>query len=486
MHELLHYLYSPLTAAHWTDWREFWLQQIFDDRFVVVYFLPLVLVLVLVRPQKLRGAIIATGLAFVAYVCGVLYAGLWLLTCTVFYRFGERFARECKRTDVLPIGPPLAAIAIVVGWYIATMEMRHVPLPASVNAWLFHNLPWLFPLGARGLSWEPYFRALHPAPASDEPFPLFAAMFWNVHNIGTAYLAVRLLHYLAEIKRGTLPSERRTLLNFLAFTCYGPTLIQGPIERFVPFQDEMDTCHQRRSWHNVPPALVRMAWGISKSLFGTLYFQPVMLYQLGIGLKNTYYTHPEQIESFWLLYFGIFFQIFWLYLEFSGYCDVTAGMARLLGYRQIENFNWPWFATSMRDFWRRWHISLSAILRDYVYIAFGGNRKHVTLNLCLTFLICGLWHGLAARVAAWGLVMGLMVAINQHWAHWMKRLDAQPTGRLPAIRRAWLKTRPLPQIGSWLFTQHAFVFSLLIFFGGTGGLKVARELIRRIWQYLMM
>ena len=484
MHNGLHFLRAPLSTTNWAAGREFWLQQILDDRFVVVYFLPLVLILLLVPRQKLRAAIITTGLVFVAYVCGVLYAGLWLLTCFAFYRFGERFARECKRTDVLPIGPPLAAIAIVVGWYIATMEMRHLLLPAGLNAWLFENVPWIFPLGARGLPWEPYFRALSAAPAADGPAQLFGALFWNVHNIGTAYLTVRLLHYLAEIKRDTLPRERRSLLNFLAYTCYGPGLIQGPIERFVPFQDEMDTCTARRGWANVPPALARIAWGIAKSLIGTLYFQPVMLHQLGIGANNTYYLHPEQIESFWLLYFGVFLQIFWLYLEFSGYCDVTAGMARLLGYRQVENFNWPWLATSMRDFWRRWHISLSAILRDYVYIAFGGNRRHVTLNLCLTFLICGLWHGLAARVAIWGLVMGLMVAINQHWAQWMKRLDARPAGVFPAIRRAWLKTRPLPQVCSWLLTQHAFVFSLLIFFGGTGGWNVARELFRRIWHYV--
>jgi alginate O-acetyltransferase complex protein AlgI len=82
-----------------------------------------------------------------------------------------------------------------------------------------------------------------------------------------------------------------------------------------------------------------------------------------------------------VLYVGVAVHLYWLYLLFSGYCDVSAGFARLLGYRQAENFDKPWLSTSLRDFWRRWHLTLSFILRDYVYIALGGNRRHVPLNI---------------------------------------------------------------------------------------------------------
>jgi hypothetical protein len=478
------YLLEPLTHTDWTDWRGFWLAKILDDRFVVVYFLPLTLILLLVSRQKLRLGIVLTGLAFMAYVFGVLYAGLWLLTCVLFHRFGERFAVECKRTDVLKIGPPLAAITIIGGWYALTMALKSLRLPAGWDGWLLEQARWVFPLGARGLAWEPYFPRLHVVPVDGDPAPLFLALFFSVHNIGTAYLTVRMLHYFSEIKRDTLPRENRTLLNFLAYTCYAPTLIQGPIERFAKFQDEMDGCHARRTWRNVPPALGRIGWGLLKSLIFTGYFQPLLWDTYGIGHVNTYYDHPEQIESFRLLYFGVFFQIFGLYLEFSGYCDVAAGIARLLGYRQIENFRWPWLATSMRDLWRRWHISLSEILRDYVYIPLGGNRRRTVFNLCVTFFLCGIWHKLVPQVAIWGLLIGLMVAINQHWAQWMKRLAVQPTGVLPALRRAFLRLHPLPGVCAWLLTQHAFVFSLLIFFGGAGAINVAREIVRRIWLSL--
>ena len=216
--------------------------------------------------------------------------------------------------------------------------------------------------------------------------------------------------------------------------------------------------------------------GLFKSLIATWYFFPVIKNDLvGAG----YYERPEQVGSYALLYFGIYIHIFWLYLEFSGYCDISAGMARLLGYRQVENFNWPWLATSMRDLWRRWHISLSFLMRDYVYIPLGGNRRHATLNLIIVFTLIGIWHALTFQVLAWGVLMGVMVAINQHWAQWMKRLDETPNGMLPALRRAIARTRPLPQILSWAITMHFFVHSLLVFFGGSAGWRVTWELIRR-------
>ncbi len=474
-------LLEPIHRTPWRDWRGFWLGDVLDDRFVVVYFLPLLPVLLLAPFRRLRLAIVLTGLSFLAYVVGLLYAGLWLLTCVVFYRVGERFAVECRRTDVWPMGPPLAAIAIIGGWYAATMALHELRLPPAWNDWLFRHAPWIFPLGARGLRWEPCFYRLHDSFAPGRPFPLLHAMFANVHNIGTAYLAARMLHYFSELKRHALPQPRRSLLNFLAYTCYAPTLIQGPIERFGPFQDEMDTCHQRRRWRNLPAGLARIGLGLGKSLIVTWYFHPLLGRKLGLGGPDTFWKHPEQIQSFTLLYLGGFLIIFTLYLEFSGYCDVAAGMARLLGYRQVENFARPWLATSLREFWRRWHISLTSILRDYVYIPLGGNRRRALFNVCFTFLVCGLWHRLVLQVAIWGLLMGLMVGINQAWARWMKRLDQAPSGMLPTLRRWSLRCQPLPRILAWLITQHAFVFSLLVFFGGGGAVNVVREIVRRAW-----
>ena len=477
-HALWQYLWTPLTTAAWSDLHGFWYRQILDDRFVAAWFLPLVPVLAVLRRDRLRVGIILTGLVFLVYVFGVLYAALWLGVCLGLHRLGESFARQCARPDVPPRRPIVGTWLLLGGGYVVAMAMHNLKISARLNAWLFEHACWIFPLGTGRFAWEPLY--VQVGGTLPHPPQLFAALYWNVHSIGVAYLAVRMLQYFSEIRRGTLPPAQRTRLNFLAWVCYAPTLIQGPVERFAQFQAEMDTCHQRRGPLNLLRGLGRIAWGLSKSIIGTLWFQPLVIDVLGVGRRDGYYAAPENIASTGLLVYGVFFQIFWLYLEFSGYCDLAAGTARILGYRQIENFRLPWIATSLRDFWKRWHISLSEILRDYVYIPLGGNRRRGTLNLCITFAACGLWHALAAQVAAWGVLMGLMIAVNQAWAHRMKRLDASATGLLPALRRAALRLRPLPTIVAWLITQHAFLLTLLVFFGGTGGLRVLREIVRRL------
>lgn len=474
--ELWEFFYRPIAETPWSDWRGFWLGQIADDRYLVCYCLPLVPLLLLFAGRRLRVAIVVTGLAFLGYVFGLAYAGLWLGLCLAFYRLGERFAREARRTDVVRWGPPLAAISIISAWYVGMQLLARVTLPEALNTWLWEHAPWVFPLGTRRWGWEPSLLGGYFGLDPDRPPQLLGALFWNPHNIGVAYLTVRMLHYFSELKRDTLPRPRRSLLNFLAYLCYAPNLMQGPIERFDRFQDELDTCHQRRGWRNLPPALARIGLGLAKGLVATWYFAPVLKRDL---LSMRYYDHPEQIESYAFLYFGVYIHILWLYLEFSGYCDVSAGIARLLGYRQVENFNRPWLARSMRDFWRRWHISLSLLLRDYVYIPLGGNRRHVTLNVVVTFALIGIWHGLQFQLLVWGVVMGLMVAVNQHWSRWTQRLSEQPDGPLVRLRRGLRRLRPLPQVVCWALTMHFFVHSLLIFFGGGGAVRVTWELIRR-------
>ncbi len=489
------WLVETLRTTPWGDFRGFWLTRVFSDRLLIVYCLPLAPILLLAPPRALRPAIILTGLAFLTYLFGLAYAAFWLLACIGFYFLAERWAREVRRTDVWRWGPPLAAIGIIAGWFLLTQTFGKIePLIAasprfagwqeplrSGTAWLREHAPILFALGSRGWSWEPRFR-------HDEPYLLESA-FVDAHLIGTAYLVVRLLHYFAEIRRGGIGPEQRSLTNFLAWLCYAPGVMQGPIGRYVPFQDEMDTCHERRDWAmNLPAGLARIAWGLGKAVLATSVFGPLLWYELGFGASDgpTLYKHPERIGNTWLLYFGQAIQIFWLYLLFSGYCDISAGVARWLGYRQAENFRWVWLATSLRDFWRRWHITLSSILRDYVYIALGGNRRHVTFNLCLTFAICGLWHRPLPKLALWGVLMGVMLAINQRWAEAMGALDAPATERrgwmraAAGARRAWLRLRPLPQVAAWLLTMHAFNFSLLLFFGGEAIWRVPAELFRRI------
>lgn len=471
---------DPIVRAPWRFWAggdsaHWWVQHIFADRYRVAYFLPLLPILMLLKGRALKVGIVATCLVFLGWNLGLIYPLLWLLLCVVFYRITEQFTVEIKRTDVLKIGPPLAATAAVLLACGLFDLFKYIPLPAELNAWLYEHMPYLFGLGTRGIAWQPNWLEIAPPP------PLFATVFLDPHMIGTAYFAVRMLHYFSELKKETIPRERRSLLNFVSYLCYAPTLMQGPIERYQAYHDEIESCHQRRSWRNVPPALYRFGLALVKMLCVHWYLKEFLFYYglHGQGPGPSYYGTPEAVDSYYVLYTGVFWQIFSLYLMFSGYCDIAAGISRLLGYRLVENFNMPWISTSLRDYWRRWHISLSFLLRDYVYIAMGGNRRHIWLNLAVTFVLCGIWHKIIPGLFAWGVVMGTLVYANQRWVQWVKRVDERRAGWMYRLRRAASRVRPLPTIFAWFVTQNVFVLSLLVFFGNEGAIRVGWELLRR-------
>lgn len=475
---LLEALLGPIRAAPWTDWRGWWLGTLLDERFVVVYALIIAAPLLLLSGRALRAAVPAVGTAFLAYVVGTFYAAAWLAVCLLLYLAGEGFARAVGRGRREARRAAIVTLAVLGAAYFLSFRLVDVQLPTALNDWLWLHTPWLFPLGLRGVPWEPDWTASLRGGAVAGAPQLFAAVFRQPHDIGLTFLGIRTLHYFCELYRGSLARCERSPLRFLAYTCYAPALIQGPIEPYRRFQSELDTCQERRGWRTVGPALMRMGLGLLKSMVSTLYLQPLFVAHLRGG---EYYARPERIESWALLYFGVYLHIFQLYLEFSGYCDLSAGFARLLGYRQIENFRRPWLATSLRDFWRRWHISLSLRMRDDVYIPLGGSRQRHLLNLMATFALIGLWHAPRFQLALWGVLMGLMVFVNHQWAAAMERLDARGGGALAAIRRAWLRLRPLPQICAWAITMHCFVHSLLLFFGGGAIHRVTWELLRRLF-----
>ena len=246
------------------------------------------------------------------------------------------------------------------------------------------------------------------------------------HEIGTAYLVMRMITYFSEIKRGTIPAERRTLLNFMAYVCYAPTLIQGPIERFNEFNAEIDTCHQRRFGVGLLVGLWRVALAALKVIFMLGCYGP-WLGRLGMFSKD-FYLRPGEVSSYATLFFAIHLQVFGFYVLFSAYCDLVIGMSRLLGYRVIENFRWPWIARSLSDMWRRWHVSMSFILRDYIYFPLTRKRWNGVVTALVTFLVCGIWHGVTGNYIVWGGGDGAAGGINQKWSRWMRDLIAGHSG----------------------------------------------------------
>ena len=469
---------APFRAVDWTDWRGFWLGQLFnghDNRLLVIFFLPLVLVLRMFPRCRFRLGVILTSLVFMGYVFGTTFVGYWVVVCAAFYWLSQRYALDLQRRTQLWWNPTYVVLACVAGAYLGFLQLHNVRLPAAWNRWAFGEGSWLLPLGARPLPWETYFPFLRPAAEADPP-QLFQALFFAPHVCGLVIFTIRMIHYFAELRRGTIAPAERTFLNFLAFNSFGPTFMQGPIERFRDFQDGVGQAFERRTGRDVAVGLWRITVGLFKGLLYLLYVAPRVDDLIS---RQGYYRHPEQIESYAVLFFGNHLQALQIYLIFSGYSDIAIGLARLVGYRAAENFRRPWVATSLIDLWRRWHITLSFILRDYVYMPLARRRWNPVATSAVTFLICGALHNMNPDYIRWGLVMGLLVALNQGWSRWMRDLERHPQRRFAAARRACLRLQPLPKLCAWALTINVFALSASIALGGSGGFRVLWELIRR-------
>ena len=475
LHATGEFLSAPFVGKDLTDWSGFWLRALFDDRGIVLLMLPAAAIVAAAPQRWIRPTIVAVGFAFVGYVMGVFYLLFWCALCVALFWFSERWLIETRRKDVLPSGPPVAAWTVLGGGHLSIYFLPKFPLPAGGNAWLFEHCTWLYPLAMRVSGFDPSAGATWRwLDAYGAPHLLF--IFAVPHTIGTAYLAMRMLHYFSELKRETIPAERRTLVNFLAFTTHAPTVMQGPIERFTRFHDELDTCRSRRRPRDVAVGFGRIGLGIARHLISFWYLWPTVHAHLSM---QGYYEHPEQVDSYAWLYFGSFWYAFTLYMSFAGYCDIAIGISRLYGYRVVENFTWPWFSTSLAELWRRWHISLSFILRDYIFMPLVRRRVNPKWCLIVLFVICGVWHMPTWGLVAWGVAMGVMVAINQSWARWMRNVDRAQSGALHRVRQAWLRCGPLPTLAAWFVTINAFALSGVFFFGDLHGLRVLGELVRR-------
>ncbi|MDP3068889.1 MAG: MBOAT family O-acyltransferase [Opitutaceae bacterium] len=216
--------------------------------------------------------------------------------------------------------------------------------------------------------------------------------------IGLSFHTFQSLSYVVEVYRGHHKAER----NFAAYATYVmffPQLVAGPIERPQNLLDQFAIRHGF-DYAGVTSGLKRMAWGFFKKL--------VVADRLSLYVGDVY-ANPQAHNGLQLTIATVFFA-YQIYCDFSGYSDIAIGTARVLGFKLMENFNTPYASTSISEFWRRWHISLSTWFRDYLYFPLGGSRvgplKH-TRNILLTFGVSGLWHGANWTYVIWGLQNGL-------------------------------------------------------------------------------
>lgn len=222
--------------------------------------------------------------------------------------------------------------------------------------------------------------------------------------IGISFYTFQCLSYVMDVHAGTVKTSR-SLVDFGCYVTCFPQLIAGPIVRYSDIEKELI----ERS-----VSTERFALGVERFLIG---FCKKMLIANPLGrVSDTIYALPmDNLDAphAWLAMTCYTLQIFY---DFSGYSDMAIGLGHMLGFSFPENFNYPYISRSIQDFWRRWHMSLSSWLRDYLYIPLGGNRcsgaRHI-MNLWLVFLLCGLWHGAQWSFILWGGYHGLFLVLER-------------------------------------------------------------------------
>nr|MBP7992782.1 MBOAT family protein [Candidatus Magasanikbacteria bacterium] len=270
--------------------------------------------------------------------------------------------------------------------------------------------------------------------------------------IGISFFTFHKISYLVDVYRGTA-KPARSLIEFLLYILIFPQLIAGPIIRYHDVEDQLS---------KRPLSLTEIGYGLRRFCFG-LGKKVLIANPLGAVADSIFALSPLTLEpSFaWL---GILCYTFQLFFDFSGYSDMAIGLGRMLGFKWMENFNHPYIAQNITDFWRRWHISLSRFMREYVYIPLGGNRVAVWrayLNLIIVFALSGIWHGANWTFLVWGLYHGLFIVLDKAG---LVRL----TERLPKIFNAII-TFVLVMIG-WVFFRSDTIGQAVQFIGAMLGL----------------
>ena len=222
--------------------------------------------------------------------------------------------------------------------------------------------------------------------------------------LGISFFTFHKLSYVIDVYRKTASCKKSPTEAALYFFFF-PQLVAGPIIRY---HDIVDQLHRRTiGFEKFASGARRFVTGLAKKV--------LIANTLGAVVDKIFLIKPSQL-TFQLSWLGIVFYALQIYFDFSGYSDMAIGLGRMFGFEFLENFNYPYIARSVRDFWRRWHISLTNWFRDYLYIPLGGSREGTAAtwrNLLIVFFLCGFWHGASWTFVVWGLFHGFFLILER-------------------------------------------------------------------------
>lgn len=230
--------------------------------------------------------------------------------------------------------------------------------------------------------------------------------------IGISFYTFQIMSYVIDVYRKEVPAQKN-ILNLGLYLSLFPQLIAGPIVRYVDVAREIDD--RNSTQEDIYIGIMRFCVGFSKKV--------LLADQLSPLVDIAFSGEP----SIFLKWVGIVAYALQIYFDFSGYSDMGIGLGRIFGFRFLENFNYPYISRSIKEFWRRWHISLSTWFRDYLYIPLGGSRKGTArtyINLMIVFFTTGFWHGASFNFIVWGLYYGVFLVLER--LQWGKILNKLP------------------------------------------------------------
>ena len=231
--------------------------------------------------------------------------------------------------------------------------------------------------------------------------------------VGISFYTFQALSYTIDVYRGDIYAEKN-FFKYALFVSFFPQLVAGPIERSKNLLVQINEYHDF-NYERVKSGLLIMLWG---------YFQKVVVADRAAIIVNSVYGNYTDYSGLQILFATAIFT-FQIFCDFSGYSSIAIGAAKVMGFCLMENFRQPYFANSIQDFWRRWHISLSTWFRDYLYIPLGGSRCTKTKkyrNIMITFLVSGLWHGASWNYVIWGGLHGAYQVIGDATLPYKRKL----------------------------------------------------------------
>lgn len=265
--------------------------------------------------------------------------------------------------------------------------------------------------------------------------------------LGISFFTFQAVSYLIDIYRKEIASQQ-SLIKLGLYISLFPQLIAGPIVRYKTIMAEIDS--RPASSRMFAEGAERFTYGLAKKM--------LIANPLGYAVDVIFDLPLSELPTH-VVWIGILFYALQIYFDFSGYSDMAIGLGRMFGFRFLENFNYPYSAQSLQEFWRRWHISLSSWFRDYLYIPLGGNRGSELRtygNLFIVFVLCGLWHGASWNFLVWGIFHGAILSIERF-------------GLSRLIERCWRPLRHmyliLVVLVSWVFFRAESLSDALDYLG---------------------